>query len=168
MILFAFYFLNSQGVVSIDTSEISAPIIILAPQTPGVLEKVFVTEGQLIPADVIVAQVSGLSIRSKIEGLVISVQDTPGQIVGSSTPVVRMIDPKELKVVGHLEENKGLSDVHVGQKVSFSVDAFGSKKYYGVVDSISPTSRQSDVVFSISDNRQENYFNVYVKFDFKG
>jgi hypothetical protein len=45
------------------------------------------------------------------------------------------------------------------------MDAFPSKQYPGVVDSISPTARSSDIVFSISDKRAEQMFDVKVKYD---
>jgi len=159
------YFTENSGKISIDKSVISAPIISLGPVSPGVLDKVFVKEGDLISADTIVAQVNGQSIKSKILGLVIAVQNTPGQIVTSQTPVVEMIDPSELRLIGSIEENKGLDKIQLGQRVTFTVDAFGSRQYTGFVESIAPTSKQSDIVFSISDKRQEQEFNIKVKFD---
>jgi multidrug resistance efflux pump len=159
------YLTVSQSKVNIDASEISAPIITLSPSNPGILEKIFVKEGDYIQEDMIVAQIGGNPIRSKIDGLVVGIQNTPGEIVSSQTPVVRMIDPNELRLIGHIEENKGLNDIRPGQKVIFSVDAFSGKEYSGIVDSISQTSRQSDIVFSISDKRQEQQFDINVKFD---
>ena len=47
----------------------------------------------------------------------------------------------------------------------FKVDAFGSKKYYGVVDEISPTSKESGIAFNISDKRETKEFNISVRFD---
>ena len=47
----------------------------------------------------------------------------------------------------------------------FTVDAYGAKEYHGVVDSVSPTARTSDIVFSISDKREEKQFDVKVKYD---
>jgi len=155
----------SQSRVYIEKSEIGAPVIVLSPQSPGVLENVFVKEGDIIPSGTTVAQVNGNSIKSEVNGLVISVQNTPGQVVNAQTPVVRMINPEELRVIGHIEENKGLDLIKKGQRVVFTADAFGSKQYEGIVDSVSPTSRTSDIVFSISDKRQENEFDVKVKFD---
>jgi hypothetical protein len=35
----------------------------------------------------------------------------------------------------------------------------------GIVDEVSPTSRASDVVFNISDQRPTNQFDVKVRFD---
>jgi multidrug resistance efflux pump len=164
--LFLIFYLNDlQATVYIENSEISAPVITLSPAAGGVLDSVFVREGDLISANTIVARVSGAQIMSKIDGLVISVQNTPGQLVTAQTPVVQMIDPGELRVVGHIEEDKGLSDIKLGQNVVFTVDAFGDRQYSGVVDSISPTSRAPDIVFSISDKRQEQEFDIGVKFD---
>jgi PAS domain-containing protein len=70
-----------------------------------------------------------------------------------------------LRVVAQVEEDKGLANIKVGQRVAFTVDVFGSKKFEGVVDEVSPTSRQGDVVFNISSQRQVNEFNVKIRFD---
>jgi len=76
-----------------------------------------------------------------------------------------MVDPHEYRLIGHIDEDKGLSDIKVGQDVIFTADAFGSKEYSGTVESINPSARQSDIVFSISDKREERQFDIYVKFD---
>jgi multidrug resistance efflux pump len=75
------------------------------------------------------------------------------------------MDPSTLRVVGQVDENKGLADVHVGAPVRFTVDAFGAKEYLGVVDEVSPTAHAGDVVFNISDQRQVQTFDVKVRFD---
>jgi multidrug resistance efflux pump len=165
LLLGIYYLASAQGKVPIEKSEINAPVITLSPQISGVLEKIYVKEGDTISADTIVAKVSGVLIKSKIAGLVIYVQNTPGQIVNSQTAVVQMIDTIELRAIGHIAEDKGLKEIREGQKVEFTVDAFGSKKYEGVVESVSSASKLSDIVFSISDKRQEKEFNVKVKFD---
>jgi hypothetical protein len=150
---------------SIEKSELSAPVISLSAPSPGILEKVFVSAGDVIPANTIVAQVSGNQIKSKIEGIVLTVQNTPGQSVSSQSAIVTMIDPHEMRVVGHIAEDKGLDQIKMGQSVIFTVDAFASKQYTGFVDSISPAPRSSDIVFSISDKRAEREFDVKVKYD---
>ncbi len=53
----------------------------------------------------------------------------------------------------------------VGDPAAFTVDAFGSNRYQGIVDEVSPTSRASDVVFDISSQRPTNEFDVKVRFD---
>jgi multidrug resistance efflux pump len=76
-----------------------------------------------------------------------------------------MIDPNELRVVGTIDENKGLSEIKVGNVASFTVDAFGNKKFTGVVEEVSPTSKESGVTFSISDKREIKQFTVKIKYD---
>jgi hypothetical protein len=68
-------------------------------------------------------------------------------------------------VVGHVQETKGLKYLQVGQAAMFKIDAFGGKKYYGVVDEIGETSRQSGIIFNISDKREVREFDVKVRFD---
>ena len=76
-----------------------------------------------------------------------------------------MVDPSQLRVVAHVDEDKGLSDIMPGDQATFTVDAFGSKKFTGVVDDVSPTARQQDIVFNISDARQTDQFDVSIRFD---
>ncbi len=159
------YLNYSSSRTYVENSQISAPEIVQKPVTAGVLEKVFVKEGDLVKEDMTVAIVSGNPIKAKADGLVIYVNNVPGQTVSAADTIVKMIEPDELRVVGRLEENKGLSDVKVGQHVLFTADAFNSKNYYGEVELISPTSREGDIVFSISDKRQEQQFNIKVKYD---
>jgi len=165
------YWQGEQSRIYVEKSEISAPIISLgtrlAPTSPPVvLEEILVKEGDIVSKNKIVARLSdGQLIRAGADGIVLSVKNVPGQAVSNQDSIVKIIDPKELRVVGRVEENKGLSDLRIGQKVSFTVDAFPSKEYLGVVDSISPTARTSDIVFSISDKREQKQFDVKVKYD---
>lgn len=151
--------------VSIDSSQIYAPTISLAPSTPGILERVYVSVGDSVGKGKTVALIGGKPLDTMTGGIITSVQDTPGQIISSATPIIEMIDPNALRVVGHIDEDKGLADIRVGQKVTFTADAFGSKKYYGIVESIAPSARQQDIVFSISDKRQVSQFDITVRFD---
>jgi len=155
--------INSK--ISIDTAEIYAPTISLAPTTPGILEKVYVSEGDIVGKHKVVASIGGNPLKTATGGIITSVVNTPGAIVSGASPVVEMINPDDLRVIGHIDEDKGLTDIEVGQSVTFTVDAFGSKKYYGTVDEISPSARQQDIVFSISDKRQVRQFDIKAKFD---
>jgi multidrug efflux pump subunit AcrA (membrane-fusion protein) len=76
-----------------------------------------------------------------------------------------MIHPEDMRVVGAVDENKGLEEIKPGQKASFTVDTFGSKTYVGVVDSVSQTADDTGVVFSISDKRPTEKFDVKVRFN---
>lgn len=159
------YWQMSSTRVSIDTSLITAPIIDLSPTAAGQLQEIYVNEGDKVAANTPVAKVGGEIIKTTIAGEIISVQNNIGKSFNPGQAVVSMIDRGQLRIVGTIDENKGLSDIHVGQLASFTVDAFGSKQYQGVVDEVSPSSNQSDVVFNISNARQTQQFNVKIRFD---
>lgn len=151
--------------VSIDTSQISAPTIAIGPQTEGVLSAVYVQPGDTVTAGEQVALVGSQVLSAQINGIVIATENTPGQVIMPGTAVVSMIDPGQLRVVGTIQEDKGLADIKVGQPVTFTVDAFGNQTFTGVVDQISPTSNESSIVFNISDKRQQQNFDVKVRYD---
>jgi multidrug resistance efflux pump len=159
------YWKMSSSEVGIDTSLITAPLINLSPTTGGQLEQTYVNEGDTVAANTPVAKVGDEIIKTKIAGEIVTVQTDIGMNISPGQAVVTMIDPSQLRVVGTIDENKGLDRIHVGQLASFTVDAFGSKTYGGVVDEVSPTSNQSDVVFNISDQRETQQFNIKVRFD---
>lgn len=159
------YWQMSSSRISIDTSIISAPVIDLSPTAPGQLEETYVNEGDVVDINTPVAKVGGEIIKTKVAGEIISVQKNIGKSFNPGQSVVSMIDPNELKVIGTIDENKGLNNIRVGQLANFTVDAFGSKTYSGVVDEVSPSSRQTDVVFNISNARPVQQFNIKVRFD---
>ncbi len=151
--------------VSIDTSLITAPIINLSPTAPGQLQAIYVNEGDMVAANTPVAEVGSEIIKTTVAGEIVTVQNAVGTTFNPGQAVVSMIDPTQLRVVGTIDEDKGLSKIHVGQLASFTADAFGSKQYQGVVDEVDPSANQQDVVFNISDSREEQQFDVKVRFD---
>ncbi len=162
--VFAFLKISS-GHIYTDKADIEAPRIDLAPQSTGILEEILVHEGDFIDANTVVARIGNELIKTKSEGVVTATKADVGKIFNRGEAVVSMSDPTELRVVGRIEEDKGLSDVRIGQFAKFTVDAFGSKEYEGVVDEISSVSREGDVVFNISDKREVKEFNVKVRFN---
>jgi multidrug resistance efflux pump len=159
------YWLNSLKTVYIDNSEIIAPHVDLSATAPGTLKEVMVKEGDFISSNTPVARVGDQLIKSDQVGLVVNVNDDIGKNFNPGEAVVTMIYPSQLRVVGHLAEDKGLSDVKVGQRALFTVDAFGSKQYIGTVDEVSEISNESSVAFSISDKRPEKQFDIKVRFN---
>ncbi|MBU6388459.1 efflux RND transporter periplasmic adaptor subunit [Patescibacteria group bacterium] len=159
------YLIVTNGRVSIDTASIQAPLIILTPTVPGTLDAVYVHVGEVVAANQPVASAGAQIITSKVAGLVVSVNDAAGAEVTPGQPVVEMIDPAQLRVVGRIDENKGLAQIKVGDPVTFTVDAFGRQSFVGVIDEIAPTSNQSGIVFNISSQRQVQQFDVKARFD---
>lgn len=159
------YLLLSNNRVTIDDSSIEAPLINLAPTAAGQLMAVYVQEGDIVPANTPVAEVGTQILTTQVAGEIVTVNNTIGANITSGESVVSMIDPSQLRVVGSIDENKGLAQIAVGDPVVFTVDAFGSKQFKGVVDEVAPTSNAADVVFSVSDAREEQTFDVKARFD---
>ena len=161
-----FFVIRGQlDTVKIDNSSISASVINLSSTTGGTLDAVYVQNGDQVAANTPLARVGTEIITSKVDGVITAIPQSTGETYTPGETVVSMIQPSDLRVVGQIAENKGLSDLQVGQPATFTVDAFGSQKFYGVIDSISATSNTSDVVFNISDEREEQNFNVNVRYD---
>jgi multidrug resistance efflux pump len=161
----ATYLIFSSKEISIDSASISAPLINISPMTSGRLNAVYANEGDTLPANAPVALVGTEVIKTKTAGLIVQVTDTIGAQVSPGQTVVEMIDPTQLRVVGKIDENKGLAQIQVGDPITFTVDAFGSKSFNGVVDEITPTSNQSDIVFNISSQRETQQFDIKARFD---
>lgn len=161
----ASYIIFSNKEIAIDTASISAPLIDLSPTASGRLNAVYVNEGDRLLANAPVALVGTEVVKTKMAGLIVRVNNTIGAQVASGQTVVEMIDPTQSRVVGKIDENKGLAQIRVGDPATFTVDAFGSESFTGVVDEIAPTSNQSDVVFNISAQREIQQFSVKVRFD---
>ncbi|MDD3531362.1 MAG: efflux RND transporter periplasmic adaptor subunit [Candidatus Pacebacteria bacterium] len=161
----AAFFITANGRVAVDTASIQAPLIGLTSTVPGRLDAIYVHTGDTVAANQPVASVGTQVITSKVAGLIVSVSDTVGAPVGAGTPIVTMIDPTQLRVVGRIDETKGLAEIRVGNPVTFTVDAFGGKEFTGVIDEIAPTSNQSGIVFNISSQRQIQQFDIKARYD---
>jgi multidrug resistance efflux pump len=159
------YVQDMQGKIYIEKAEISAPIISLSSPVSGPIEKVYVEEGDGVSQGQRVALVANRTIYAETQGTVIWVKNAPGQMTGPGDPLIKMIEPGQFRVVGRVQEDKGLKDIHPGQRVIFTVDAFGAKQYEGYVDSVAASARTSDIVFSISDKREPREFEVRVLYD---
>jgi multidrug resistance efflux pump len=159
------YWHDMSGKIYIEKAQIAAPVIELSPTAPGVIDKFYVQEGDEVSQGQKIAKVGDETITARTAGVITWIQNTPGQMAVPGQAVARMIDPREFRVVGRIEEDKGLADIKAGQKVAFTVDAFPGRQYTGVVDSVGTAARDSDIVFSISDQRQEREFDVNAAYD---
>jgi multidrug resistance efflux pump len=148
----------------VENSTISAPVINLSA-TGGVLQEVFVNVGDTVQNSAPIARVGNQLIKANSDGQILSIDTNIGDNFAPGQTVATMIGPNDLRVVGQVQEDKGLADIKVGQAAIFTVDAFGSKEYSGIVDEISPTSNAGDIVFNISNTRQEQSFDVKIRFD---
>jgi multidrug resistance efflux pump len=162
------YYYVSSKTVYIDLSQIQAPLINLSSANSGVLQAMYVNPGDMVTANQPIALVDNQVVESQTAGEIVTTNNNIGQYMNTMTgqgTVATMIDPTQLRVVGNLDENKGLNNVQVGEPATFTVDAFGSQVFKGIVDEVAPTSEADSVVFNISDQRPTNQFAVYVRFD---
>lgn len=160
-----FYWYRSSKRIYTDKATISAPLITLSPEKPGVLKQIYVHDGETVDADKALARIQDDFLRSRTSGIVVDVANQIGTFFSPGMPVVTMIHPDDLRVVARIGENKGFSEIKIGQKASFTVDAFGSKEYEGTVDEIGKSALVPSVVFSISDKRATSEFIVKIKYD---
>ncbi len=159
------YWQDTQTKLYVEKSGITAPVISVGPEVPGILKALYVKEGDRVVAGQQLFNVGDRITTARTPGIVTAVQNTPGQFASSQNAIVQMYDPSQLRVTGHIQEDQGLGDVRVGQKVMFTVDTYPSKQYEGTITSVANLSDQGNVVFSISDKRQENVFSVTATFD---
>jgi multidrug resistance efflux pump len=156
---------TEKNTIFIENSDLEAPIINLSPTASGVLNAIYVKEGGVMQPNSQIALVGSQIISAKEGGIVsyapivLGAYFSPGQVIAS------IVNIKEMKVVGQIEETKGLKDIMKGQRATFTVDAFPGHTYEGIVDEVSPTSSETGIVFSISDKRPIKKFNVKVVFD---
>ncbi|MGH7245599.1 MAG: efflux RND transporter periplasmic adaptor subunit [Candidatus Levyibacteriota bacterium] len=153
------------GKVSIDNSLVDAPIINVAPTTAGKLMEMDVHENQQVKKGDPLAIVGSSSLYADNDGLIIMANNEIGSVVNAQTPVVQMIWLPDMRIAGTIDENKGLKDIRVGQVASFTVDALPGKTFWGYVDEVSPSAKQTQLAFSISSERPTQQFVVYVKYD---
>ncbi len=156
---------TGRNTVLIENSILQAPVISLSPMTPGVLNALYVKEGDHVAPNTQIALVGSQVITAQEDGVIFSASNVIGTYFAPGQPVVSMVKTGEMKVVGTIDETKGLKDIAGGQLATFTVDAYPGKKYVGVVDSVSAAADNTGVVFSISDKRPIQKFDVKVRFD---
>lgn len=158
------FFLKTENRVSIENSIVSGPITTLSSTTPGELRTVFVTDGQKVKKGDSLAIVGSEIIRAPFDGVIVSTNQQTGSLVSSQVPVVQVIDPTKIRIDGTIDENKGLNDIKVGQVVSFTIDALPRKTFWGYVDEVADTAKQTQLSFSISSERPTQQFDVFANF----
>jgi multidrug resistance efflux pump len=156
---------NTRGKVFIENAFLDAPIINLSATAPGTLNALYVKEGDVVEPNTQVALVGSQILTAKEAGVVTAAPNVIGNYFSPGQTVVSFVKTSGMKVVGTIEETKGLNKLAVNQPVTFTVDAFPGKKFTGVLETVSATSTETGVAFAISDKRPTKKFNVVVRFD---
>lgn len=159
------YYEKNRDRIFIDTSLVSAQVINIAPVAAGKLIEQNVYEGERIKKGDLIAKTDSQTFFADTDGLIILANNQIGGIVSGQNPIAQLINLSDMRIAGTLDENKGLDHVKVGQVASFTVDALPGRDFFGYVDEISPSAKQTQLAFSISSERPTQQFVVYVRFD---
>jgi RND family efflux transporter MFP subunit len=89
--------------------------------------------------DSVNATISDYSLRSPIDGIVISREAEAGSTIGAGTPVFKIANPKSLWVRAYIDERQS-GPLQVGQKAVVTLRSTGEQKYDGVVRRIGVVS----------------------------
>jgi len=159
------FYEKTRDRVSIETSIIQAPIISISPDSQGKILSLKVYDGETVKKGDTLAVVGTKTLNAYEDGLIISTNNAIGSIANPQTPVVQMINYSDVRVAGTIDENKGLNQIKTGQPVSFTVDALPGQTFWGYVDEISPSAKQTQLQFSISSERPTQQFVVFARFN---
>lgn len=159
------YFEKSHGRISIEDSQVLAPVISISSSTGGKLVEMPVYDGEKVARGDVLATLDNETVHADTDGLVIMADTQTGSLVSSQTPLVQLVRTQDMRVVGTLDENKGLKDIKVGQVVSFTVDALPGQTFWGYIDEVAPTAKTTQIAFSISSERPTQQFQVYARFN---
>ena len=151
--------------VNIEDSLVSAPIITISPVSPGTLLDMRVYDGEKVGKGDTLAIVGTQSLNAYQDGFIVGTNRAIGSLVSAQTPVVQMINASDMRIAGTIDENKGLNEIKIGQTVSFTVDALPGQTFWGYVDEVSQTAKQTQLQFSVSSERPTQQFVIYAKYD---
>jgi multidrug resistance efflux pump len=118
-----------------DNAKVDTAIYQLTAKASGELGKVYAVEGEAVTAGQVLARVeNGSLIRSPIDGAVIDVKMQEGDYVTPSDVVVVVAKTTDIYITANVEETNILN-IHTGQSVTVSLDAYG-KDFAGYVEDV--------------------------------
>ena len=104
-------------------------------------------------------------IRAPFDGVVANRAVAPGEYVTPGTNILALVPVSQSFIIANFKETQ-LADLHVGQKVEISVDAYKGQTFEGKVASLSPASGAE---FSLlpPDNATGNFTKITQRFPVK-
>ncbi|MGH3898920.1 MAG: HlyD family efflux transporter periplasmic adaptor subunit [Pseudonocardiaceae bacterium] len=137
------YFLNARNFVSTDNAQIDGEKILVNAPTTGTLVDWRATEGAVLNEDQVVGRIKIqggfvqplMSIRAPADGTVAVDSGVPGAFVTVGTQLAVAYDFEKLYVTARVEETD-IKQVHLGQQVDVTVDAFSNAQLTGYVREI--------------------------------
>ena len=98
------YFQAKSGTVTIEDSELSAPVVTLSSSVGGTLNAVYVTTGQQVAANSQVALVGTNTVSTKEAGTVSNAPSVLGGFYNAGQTILTVIATDHMRVLGAIEE----------------------------------------------------------------
>jgi multidrug resistance efflux pump len=118
-----------------DNAKVDTMIYQLTAEASGKLDKMYVTKGEEVTAGQVLAHVkNGSSIRSPIDGTVIDIQIEQGDYVTPADIIMVVAKTSDIYITANVEETNILQ-IHKGQNVTVSLDAYG-QSFTGYVEDV--------------------------------
>jgi multidrug efflux pump subunit AcrA (membrane-fusion protein) len=137
--LYQTFWQNSEQIV---TGTIEATEVHLGVVTGGIVDDVYVEEGDAVSEDQLLAYVDSVSggnsgrIRSPIDGVVLLRAAEPGEIVAAGGSLLVVANLDEMTLTIYVPEDQ-YGKISLGQEFPISVDSFPDRVFMGKVTHIS-------------------------------
>ena len=105
-------------------------------------------------------------VRAPFDGVVSERKVSAGDTASIGKELLKVIDPTSMRFAGRVSADK-ISQVSVGQSVSFRINGYGSQEFRGKVTRVDPSAndvtRQVEVLVSFSDAAQPKVAGLYAE-----
>jgi multidrug resistance efflux pump len=137
------YFLYSRKYVTTDNAQVDGDQIHIISPTAGTVTDWSISEGSTVRKNQIVGRIQSVgsgaqskrTVQSPGTGTIAITTEVEGQYVTAGTTLATAYDPNAIYITARVEEND-IGDVHPGQQVNISVDAYPDTPVLGIVTQI--------------------------------
>jgi len=131
------YFMNqSANYLTTDNASVTTNRITISSNIPGTLERFMVYEGRYVSENEVLGWVeNGETLRSPVDGLVISAPAVQGQMVSPMEPLAVIAETSRIHISANIEETD-ISRLQLGQRAYVTIDALGNRQFNGYIADI--------------------------------
>jgi HlyD family secretion protein len=122
--------------------------------------QVGVTQAQT-QLDLVIVQMDKLSVLAPSDGVVLSRDVEPGEVIQAGAPLMTMGDLGSLKIRVYVPEDR-YGQIKLGDKVTIEVDSFPGKSFHGAVSYIADQAEFIPRNVQTSESRRSTVFAVEV------
>jgi len=111
----------------------------------------------------IAKQLTELTIKAPVDGIVEAVELRPGDLIGASSPALSLQDMSELWVRAYVPENR--LNLHAGQTVRVTVDSYPGVDFKGHVSFVAQQAEFTPGNVQTPEERSKQVFRIKVEMD---